>query len=177
MPSLTVPDGPGAAGGPDDRFDAFRIAAALDRILYDEPETFRAEDAEYLRRVVPRYNRSRFAILGRFSRTGGSTRGYAAGHGNVSMDEGEKHSGFSLGGDRITRVGQYKLTHDRSGLEIRQVMDDEWSDDERCARLVFTPEDRAEGLEVLSPRQIRVPLPLLEIVLCKVAWRPWKVPV
>lgn len=165
------------ADGDDHTFDAFRVAAAVDRIIWNEEHTFPAADAAYLRRVVPRHRQPRFGVVGRWTSTGGATEGYAAGHGNVAMDGAEKHKSFTLNGERVTRVGQYKLIHDDRALEIRQVMDDEWDDDHRCARLTFTAEGRPKALQVLDPRDIALPLPFLRIVVRKVEWREWKTPV
>src|SRR3954447_24284116 len=67
--------------------DRFLIAATVDRLIYDSESTFSAEDARILLDQVPRKPSPwlQLGIAGKMS--GGSTRGFAAGVGDVSIKD------------------------------------------------------------------------------------------
>src|SRR5262249_35874081 len=95
--------------------DRLLIAAVVDRLIFGDETTFRGEDARELARLLPRDVRSSF--LGRFfgigadiSVSGGSTRGRAAGVGDVEVsDDKPRRVNLATGERGAVRAGQWRL--------------------------------------------------------------------
>src|SRR4051794_2042585 len=69
----------------DKPLDRFVVAATVDRLIYDSDTTFEPEDARVLLDVLP-HRRTPWIELGVAGKmSGGSTRGFAAGVGNVDL--------------------------------------------------------------------------------------------
>ncbi|TWA86634.1 hypothetical protein FBZ83_102428 [Azospirillum brasilense] len=156
--------------------DRFVIAAALDRILYDDPDQFATEDARLLRRMIPR-TRSAWLRLGfRAESQGPSMSGRAAGVGDVKMDGDKKVVEGGVGEAPVWRCGQYKITNHGDDLEIWQVMSDEFAEEPKGARLEYGPTGAPERLTFFQPRdlELRIPFTGIAIGLRLGGWQPWK---
>nr|WP_295829229.1 hypothetical protein [uncultured Azospirillum sp.] len=162
---------------PDLRIDdRMIVAAALDRILYDDPDHFAAEDARTVRRLIP-HSRSAWLRLGfRAERQGPSMKGEAAGIGDVRMEGDKKVVEGSVGESATWRCGQYKITNHGTDLEIWQVMSDEYAPEPKGARLEFDERGEPERLTFFQPRDIelRIPFTSLAVGVRLGGWQPWK---
>src|ERR1700761_4664871 len=79
--------------------DRFVIAAVVDRLIYDNDDTFGTEDARVLLDALPRTKSPwiQLGVAGQMS--GGSSRGFAAGVGDVQVeDERKRQFEFTTGG-------------------------------------------------------------------------------
>lgn len=156
--------------------DRFIVAAALDRILYDDPDHFAAEDALLLRRMIPR-TRTPWLRLGfRAETKGPSVGGQAAGVGQVDMEGGKKVVEGGVGESTVWRCGQYKISNHGDDLEIWQVMSDEFAEEPKGARLEFGTAGEPERLTFFQPRdlELRIPFTSFAVGLRLGAWQMWK---
>ena len=157
--------------------DRFVIAATVDRLIYDSDTTFDAKDARTLLSVLPRRRvpMFEFGMRGKFS--GGSTRGFAAGHGNVQMDDKERTFDYSSSTDLFTRVGQWKLMwigrRNAQMIEIQQVMSDV-TEEGRDALIRFDLAGTPLAMDIRIERSFR--LFWSPVVICIPGWLPWKTP-
>lgn len=92
------------------------INAVIDRLVADG-NTFDAADAEELISKLPLSARSSlFQIDGRWQGTS-SQQGYAAGHGQATIEDEEEKS-LRVGKDRRWRIGGYQIDHVPGMIEI-----------------------------------------------------------
>lgn len=162
-PSLTI----------DDRMV---IAAALDHILYDDPDQFAREDARTVRRLIP-HSRSAWLRLGfRAETRDRPMKGEAAGVGDVRMEGDKKVVEGNVGESAAWRCGQYKIANHGGDLEIWQVMSDEFAQEPKGARLEFDASGEPERLTFFQPRDIelRIPFTSFAIGVRLGGWQPWK---
>src|ERR1700759_1096609 len=108
--------------------DRFVIAAIVDRLIYDSDATFNADDARTLLAALPRKPSPwiQLGVAGKMS--GGATKGYAAGGGDIRLkDNKDRQFEYTTGSDAYTRAGQWKLMwigkRARQYGEIEHVMD------------------------------------------------------
>ncbi|PWC54346.1 hypothetical protein [Azospirillum sp. TSO22-1] len=150
------------------------IAAALDRILYDDPERFSAEDARLVRRLIPLTRTSWLSLGFRAETQGPSVGGEAAGVGPVEMEGDRKVTQGSVGEGDEWRCGQYKISNYGDGLEIWQVMSNEFDEEPKGARLEFADPIR---LLFFRPRDVAITIPFTkyQVGLRLGGWGPWKV--
>ncbi|MBE9607599.1 hypothetical protein IAI18_22230 [Acetobacteraceae bacterium H6797] len=103
--------------------DRFVITAIIDRLIYGEGETFSAQAARDLLRMLPPPSPWRLlanylpelAVSG--SMPGGSTAAHAAGVGTVRMAEQDRNFSFDSAAGRTIRVGQWKIRHEAGFLD------------------------------------------------------------
>lgn len=161
------------------KVDRFLIAATVDRLIYDSEETFDGEDARTLLAALP-YRRSpwfEFGLAGKVS--GGSTKGFAAGVGDLRIkDERDRQFSYSSAADAYTRAGQWKLLwlrgRRRQQVEIEQVMADATVEG-RGARINYTQDGTPVSMDLRIVRSFR--LFWSPVVIVIPGWRPWKRPV
>ena len=158
--------------------DRLLITAVADRLIYGHPETFSAEDARILLSALPRERVPWLEIGAKGKVSGGSTRGFAAGIGDVRIeDQDTRRFDISTSSDAYTRAGQWKLLrYDRRAgthVEIEQVMTDP-TDEGRGARLRFGPAGDPLGMDIRTVRNVRLMFPWL--ILQVPGWQPWKRP-
>ncbi|HUN42606.1 MAG TPA: hypothetical protein VMU81_20115 [Acetobacteraceae bacterium] len=158
--------------------DRLLITAVVDRLVYDDPETFSAEDARTLLAALPRKRVPWIEIGAKGQVSGGSARGYAAGVGNVKVEDPDARKfDVSTSSDAYTRAGQWKLLrYDRRAgthVEIEQVMADPL-DEGRGARLRYAPGGTPLGMDIRVVRNLQ--LLFSWIILQVPGWRPWKQP-
>ena len=162
---------------PNPPIDRFVLAATVDRLIYDSDTSFNVDDATTLLNALPRGRTPwiELGLRGKFS--GGSTRGMAAGVGNIQMDDKERQFDYSTSTDRTVRVGQWKLLwigrRRAQFVEIEQVMADV-TDEGRGALLRYDPTGRPLGMEIRVNRSYR--LFWSPIVIMIPGWQPWKTP-
>jgi hypothetical protein len=158
--------------------DRFVIAAAVDRLIYGDDTTFSADDAKVLLDALPRKRTPwlQLGIAGKMS--GGSTKGFAAGVGDVSIKDGkDRQFEYMSGGDSYTRAGQWKLmwvgkrTHQY--VEIEQVMSDA-TDDGRGALICYDGDGTPVRMDIRFNRSFR--LLWSPVVIMFPGWKPWKTP-
>jgi hypothetical protein len=156
--------------------DRMVIAAALDRILYDDPQHFAAEDARTVRRLIPNARTSWLRLGFRAETKGPTMSGEAAGIGQVNMDEDKRVIERGMGEGPLWRCGQYKITNHGTDLEIWQVMSDEFAEEPKGARLEFGPDGEPRALSFFQPRDIelRIPFTKYAIGLRLGGWQEWK---
>jgi hypothetical protein len=159
--------------------DRLLIAAVVDRLIYGDPDCFSAEDARTLLASLPRKRVPWLEIGAKGQVSGGSARGYAAGVGNVKVeDPNARRFDVSTSSDAYTRAGQWKLLrYDRRAgphVEIEQVMADPL-DEGRGARLRYRQDGAPVAMDMRVVRNVRL---LLSIFILQIpGWRPWKQPV
>lgn len=99
------------------RGDLFQLTAIVDRMIYGGSDTFSAEDARELLRMLPPPSplrlllRSPITMKVNGSMPGGSVTGHAAGVGDVSVGRGDRTLGYDSRSGATIRAGQWKLRH------------------------------------------------------------------
>lgn len=163
-----------------DRFtpDRFVIAATVDRLIYGDETTFDPDDARLLLDALPRKPSPwiQIGVAGKMS--GGSSRGFAAGVGDVSIKDGkDRQFQYNSGGDAYTRAGQWKLMwigkRARQYVEIEQVMADA-TDDGRGALVCYESDGTPVRMDIRFNRSFR--LFWSPVVLMFPGWKAWKTP-
>jgi hypothetical protein len=158
--------------------DRFVIAATVDRLIYGDEATFDPDDARLLLDVLPR-RRSPWIQLGVAGKmSGGSSRGFAAGVGDVEVKDGkDRQFQYSTGGDAYTRAGQWKLMwigkRTRQFVEIEQVMADA-TDEGRGALICYETDGTPLRMDIRFNRSFR--LFWSPVVIMFPGWKPWKTP-
>ncbi|MGA3403320.1 MAG: hypothetical protein ABSC95_29240 [Acetobacteraceae bacterium] len=158
--------------------DRLLITAVVDRLIFGDPDTFSAEDARTLLDALPRKRVPWIEIGAKGQVSGGSARGFAAGVGNVRVeDEQTRKFDVSTSSEAYTRAGQWKLLrYDRrrgTHVEIEQVMADPL-DDGRGARLRYRPDGTPVGMDIRVVRNVRL---LFSVFILQLpGWRAWKQP-
>ncbi|HEY1930455.1 MAG TPA: hypothetical protein VGG99_00440 [Acetobacteraceae bacterium] len=158
--------------------DRLLIAAVVDRLIYGSDTTFDAEDARLLLDALPRKRVPWIELGAKGQVPGGSAQGFAAGVGNVRVDDDRKRKfDVSTASDAYVRAGQWKLLcipRRRGALvEIEQVMADPL-DEGRGARLRYSPLGVPVGMDIRFVRSFRLLFSWLIVQMP--AWRPWKTP-
>ncbi|HVZ08305.1 hypothetical protein [Rhodopila sp.] len=159
--------------------DRFVIAALTDRLIYDHDTTFSADDARQLLAALPR-RRSPWIQLGiAGTLSGGSTRGYAPGVGDVRIkDPNDRSFEYNSASDAFTRAGQWKLLvltrRGRYYVEIEQVMAD-MTDEGRGALISYDSSGTPLAMDIRINRSWR--LFWSPVVIVIPGWKPWKTPV
>jgi hypothetical protein len=160
--------------------DRFLIAATVDRLIYGDDTTFSAADARVLLDALPRKKSPwiQVGVAGKMS-GGGSSRGFAAGIGDVEIkDEKTRQFQYATGGDAYTRAGQWKLMwipkRTRQYIEIEQVMSDA-TDEGRGALLSYQTDGVPVRMDIRFNRSFR--LFWSPVVIMFPGWKPWKTPV
>jgi hypothetical protein len=160
--------------------DRFLIAATVDRLIYGDDTTFSAADALVLLDALPRKKSPwiQVGVAGKMS-GGGSSRGFAAGVGDVAIkDEKARQFQYATGGDAYTRAGQWKLMwipkRTRQYIEIEQVMSDA-TDEGRGALLSYQTDGAPIRMDIRFNRSFR--LFWSPVVIMFPGWKPWKTPV
>ena len=163
---------------PSTSIDRLLITATVDRLIYGNPDTFSAEDARTLLDALPRKRVPWIEIGAKGQVSGGSAQGFAAGVGNVKVEDDRKRKfDVSTSSDAYTRAGQWKLLrYDRrrgTHVEIEQVMADPL-DDGRGARLRYRRDGEPVGMDIRVVRNVRL---LFSVFILQLpGWRPWKQP-
>lgn len=159
-------------------FDRFQVAAAVDRLIYGNEETFDPADARLLLAQLPRKASPwiQLGVAGKVS--GGSRRGYAAGVGDVKIkDDKDRQFEFHSAGDAYTRAGQWKLMwigkRGRQYVEIEQVMADA-TDEGRGALVSYTADGEPLGMDMRINRSFRILWSPVVVVIP--GWKAWKHP-
>lgn len=158
--------------------DRFLIAATVDRLIYGDDTTFSAEDARLLLDALPRKRTPwlQLGIVGKMS--GGSTRGFAAGVGDMQIkNDKDRQFQYHTASSAYTRAGQWKLLlidkRSRRFVEIEQVMSDA-TDEGRGALIIYGSDGTPMRMDIRFNRSFRVLWSPVVIVLP--TWRPWKTP-
>jgi hypothetical protein len=159
--------------------DRFVIAAAVDRLIYGDDATFDPDDARVLLDSLPRKPSPwiQLGVAGKRS-GGGSTKGFAAGVGDVSIkDNKDRQFQYNSAGDAYTRAGQWKLMwigkRTRQYVEIEQVMADA-TDEGRGALIVYDINGTPVRMDIRFNRSFR--LFWSPVVLMFPGWQSWKTP-
>jgi len=158
--------------------DRLLITAVVDRLIYGDPDTFSAEDARTLLDALPRKRVPWLEFGAKGQVSGGSAQGFAAGVGNVKVEDDRKRKfDVSTSSDAYTRAGQWKLLrYDRrrgTHVEIEQVMADPM-DEGRGARLAYRPDGTPVRMDIRVVRSVRL---LFSVLILQIpGWRPWKRP-
>ncbi|HVY14581.1 MAG TPA: hypothetical protein VHB27_05100 [Rhodopila sp.] len=167
-----------ASASPSVPFDRFQVAAAVDRLIYGDETTFDPEDARTVLAQLPRKSSPwiQFGIAGK--RSGGSHKGYAAGVGDVKIeDERNRQFEYHSANDAYSRAGQWKLMwigkRGSQYVEIEQVMSDV-TDEGRGAMICYTADGEPVRMEIRVNRSFR--LFWSPIVVVVPGWKPWKTP-
>lgn len=159
--------------------DRFLIAAIADRLIYDSDTSFSADDARALLDEVPRTSSPwlQLGIAGKMS--GGSSRGFAAGVGDVTIkDKQDRQFEYNSANDAYTRAGQWKLLwigkRARQYIEIEQVMADA-TDEGRGALICYHADGTPVRMDIRHNRSFRILWSPVVVVIP--GWKPWKTPV
>lgn len=159
-------------------FDRFQVAAAVDRLIYGDESTFDPADARILLAQLPRKASPwiQFGIAGK--RSGGSHKGYAAGVGDVKIDDkGNRQFEYNSANDAYSRAGQWKLMwigkRNSQFVEIEQVMADV-TDEGRGAMICYTGSGEPVRMEIRVNRSFR--LFWSPVIVVVPGWKPWKTP-
>lgn len=105
------------------------IAAIVDRLIYGDEHTFGYTDAVQLDNLIPKTDPPAwwrriisYRVSGRIS--GGQTKGYAAGVGNVSLPKADREFDYDSLGREMIRAGQWKIFRDGRHIRIEQMASD-----------------------------------------------------
>ncbi len=173
--------------------DRMRLAAIADRFAY-EGETVSAEDAAWLWQVVPRSRSGVSVAIGR-NKSSGTTQGFAAGVGNVTVkDDKRNHEITEYGGKDRIRAGQWKISRlpypGDGGFSIRlgfgraarrpdeviifeQMMGT--IADSKEMRMRYRHDGQPVCLQFKSDKRITLPFPFrFEVVMSVPRWIDWK---
>jgi hypothetical protein len=158
--------------------DRLLITATVDRLIYGDPDRFDPEDARTLLQALPKKRVPWIEIGAKGQMPGGSAQGFAAGVGNVRVDDKRKRRfDVSTSRDAYTRAGQWKLLRydGRHGtrVEIEQVMADPL-DEGRGARMHFLPDGTPVAMDIRVVHNFRLLFSVFTLQLP--GWRPWKRP-
>ena len=157
--------------------DRLLIAATVDRLIYGSETHFDVEDARLLLDLLPRLRSPwfEFGVRGKFS--GGSSRGFAAGVGDVQVEDNERQFDYSSANDAYTRAGQWKLLwlsrRRQQFIEIEQVMADA-ADEGRGARIDYAADGTPLSMNIRINHSFR--LLWSPVVLVFPGWADWKLP-
>lgn len=147
--------------------------AILDRLVSDGP-TFSVSDARRLIALIPVRKRRRFTFGVDLSRPGTKTRGHAAGHGDVEVEDEGKTKSWSSDPTPVLKIGGYDVTHTPGSIAIALM----WSETKldrsgQSCNLVY---DNATG----EPREMtiaqQVSWKFLFFIFAKIQYVPWKAP-
>lgn len=97
--------------------DRLEANAILDRLVAEEP-TFSEADARRLIALVPPRAPRRFTLNLGLHRPGTTSRGHAAGHGDVELEEPGETRTWSSDPSPVLRIGGYEVTHVPGTIEI-----------------------------------------------------------
>jgi hypothetical protein len=111
--------------------------------------------------------------------SGGSSRGFAAGVGDVEIkDDKDRKFQYSTGADAYTRAGQWKLMwigkRTRQYVEIEQVMADA-TDDGRGALICYETDGTPIRMDIRVNHAFR--LFWSPVVIMFPGWKAWKTPI
>jgi hypothetical protein len=122
--------------------DRILLSALADRLIFGDEQTFRREDATELARLLPPTARAGFFrrflpdLIVKGTLPGKSASGFAAGVGNVSLNDSKRSLDYDSRGRAVMRAGQWKLLRSGRGIEIEQVMADD-ADEGRTALIEY----------------------------------------
>jgi hypothetical protein len=158
--------------------DRFLIAATVDRLIYDSEVSFSSDDARVLLDELPRKPSPwlQLGIAGKMS--GGSSRGFAAGVGDVAIkDDKDRQFQYNSANALYTRAGQWKLMwigkRNRQYVEIEQVMADA-TDEGRGALICYEADGTPVRMDIRYNRSFR--LFWSPVIVVIPGWKPWKTP-
>ncbi len=158
--------------------DRFLIAAIVDRLIYADDATFSVDDARQLLDALPRQRSPwiQLGIAGKMS--GGSSRGFAAGVGDVEIkSDKDRQFQYNSADGAYTRAGQWKLMlvskRSRQFVEIEQVMADA-TDEGRGALICYEADGTPIRMDIRFNRSYR--LFWSPVVFVIPGWKPWKTP-
>jgi len=157
--------------------DRLLLSALADRLIFGHESTFNLDDARELSRLLPVMPRANIlqrllpdlAVKG--SLPGKSASGFAAGVGNVSLNDKTRSFDFDSRGRRVVRAGQWKLMRSGRGIEIEQVMADD-GDEGRTALVEFR-QDEPVRMCLLTIVEFNIG----PLCLATGRFKPWKVPI
>lgn len=167
---LATPSPPPRAMPLADRLEANAI---LDRLVADGP-TFAAADARRLIALIPPRKPRRFTLNLGLIRPGTKTRGHAAGHGEVEVDERGETKTWSSNPDPILKIGGYEVAHVPGMVEIALM----WSE----THLDWSGQSCTLTYDVVTgaPREMRIArqamIGFLGFHLATIRYVPWKAP-
>lgn len=159
--------------------DRFVIAATVDRLIYESEATFAADDARLLLDAIP-HKPSPWLQLGFAGKmSGGSTKGYAAGVGDVKIkDDKDRTFEYRTSNDVYTRAGQWKMMwigkRARQYIEIEQVMADAF-DEGRGVMIAYDLAGTPLSMDIQYNRAFRILWSPVTVVIP--GWKSWKTPV
>lgn len=150
--------------------------ALIDRLVADDVDTFDPADAARLLDLIPCDRRRRwFAFSLRGQLPGGTTKGHAAGIGTAEMENDGRSIEVNFNGERLWRIGGYKVTHYPGELTIGLMMDVNPLTAEECF-VVYRDRDKPLRLELATERGFTLPLGRFSFQLSIPGRQVWKRP-
>jgi hypothetical protein len=156
--------------------DRILLSALADRLIFGDEATFSLDDARELARLMPQMPRAglfkRFLpdLVVKGTLPGRSASGFAAGVGNVSLNDDKRSLDYDSRGRQVVRAGQWKLLRSGRGIEIEQVMADD-GDEGRTALVEYR-----DGEPVRMCLLTLVSLQIGPICISTGRFKPWKMP-
>ncbi|MCF4127198.1 hypothetical protein [Methylobacterium sp. SyP6R] len=153
--------------------DRLEANAILDRLVAEEP-TFPDEDARRLIALVPVRKARRLTLNLGLQRPGTKSRGHAAGHGDVELEEPGETTTWSSDSRPVLRIGGYEVTHVPGTIEIALL----WSETrlDRSGQSCTLSYDIVTG----TPREMRIArqatIGFFGLHVATVRYVPWKTP-
>lgn len=147
--------------------------AILDRLVAEEP-TFPDEEARRLIALLPARAPRRFTLNLDLRRPGTKSRGHAAGHGDVELEEPGETTTWSSDSRPILRIGGYEVTHVPGTIEIALI----WSETrlDRSGQSCTLIYDIVTG----TPQEMRIArqatIGFFGLHFATVRFVPWKTP-
>ncbi|KMO36750.1 hypothetical protein ACQVP2_13260 [Methylobacterium aquaticum] len=147
--------------------------AILDRLVADEP-TFSVGDARRLVALLPMRKPRRFTVLVGLGLPGTKTRGQAAGHGEVEMEEPGETKTWSSDPTPVLKIGGYAITHVPGSITIALMWSQTKLDQsgQSCGLLYDTA--TGEPREMVIARQVA--WQVLIFMFATTRYVPWKTP-
>ncbi|WP_197514184.1 hypothetical protein [Methylobacterium platani] len=147
--------------------------ALLDRLVADEP-TFPDEAARRLIALLPARKPRRFTLDLGWRRPGSTSRGHAAGHGDVAMEEPGETRIWSSDPGPVLRIGGYAVTHVPGSVGIALIWEETRPD--RSGQSCILVYDVVTGI----PQEMRIArqttIGFLGLQFATVRYVPWKTP-
>jgi hypothetical protein len=157
--------------------DLMILSAIADRLIFGDPGTFRRDDTLELARLLP--SGTGRGLLGGLMPSvavkavlpGSSAAGFAAGVGNITVNDEGVSFDVDSRGRWVVSAGQWKICRIGRSIEIEQVTADD-ADDGRTARVEFKRGGEPARMSLLGTAELT--LGPLSFLIGR--FHPWKTP-
>ena len=147
--------------------------AILDRLVADGP-TFSASDARRLIALIPMRKPRKFTFAFDLRLPGTKSRGHAAGHGDVEVEEQGETKTWSSDPESVLKIGGYEVTHTPGSIKIALMWSQTKLDQSGQSCGLVYDEATGEPREMTIARQVA--WKFLFFVFANTRYVSWKTP-